>query len=282
MLERREYMRAHQDDIRTALILEPRGFPAMVGALLTPPVNAGSMAGVVFFNNTGYLGMCGHGLMGVVRTLNHLGRLPAGVVRVDTPAGTVSATLTPDGRIEIENVPSFCYRIDAGVEVDGLGRVTGDIAYGGNWFFITEPPGVLLEMANCRELLDVTDRIARALRTTGITGQDGAEIDHVELSGPPHRIDADSRNFVLCPGGEFDRSPCGTGTSAKLASLHARGALLPGEEYRQESITGSLFSARLTERDGELVPALSGRAFITAEATLVFQQGDPFIRGLEL
>jgi proline racemase len=282
MRERREFMRSSQDDLRTALILEPRGFPAMVGALLTPPVNAGSAAGVVFFNNTGYLGMCGHGLIGVVRTLNHLGRLAGGSVRIDTPAGTVSALLAADGRIEIENVASFCYRMDVSVEVDGVGRVTGDVAYGGNWFFITEPPGVPLDMKHTRELLQVTGRIARALRAAGITGQDGAEIDHVELSGPPQRIDADSRNFVLCPGGEFDRSPCGTGTSAKLASLHARGALLPGEEYRQESITGSLFSARLNERDGELVPSLSGRAFITSEAELVFQQGDPFVRGLDL
>ena len=282
MLDRREFMRAYQDTLRRALILEPRGFPAMVGALLTPAVTPGAEAGVVFFNNTGYLGMCGHGLMGVVRTMHHLGRVKNGVVRVDTPAGCVSAQLSSDGVIEIENVPSFCHQIGVTVDVSGAGTLKGDVSYGGNWFFITDVHGVALDLAKAPELLSLTERIAAALREQGITGSHGAEIDHVELSGPPVRIDADSRNFVLCPGGEYDRSPCGTGTSAKLASLHARGALLIGEEYRQESITGSMFVARLDERDGDLIPRLKGRAFVTAESTLVFEDGDPFKTGLDV
>ncbi len=282
MLERREYMRARQDSLRRALILEPRGFPAMVGALLTPPISDDAEAGVVFFNNSGYLGMCGHGLMGVVRTLNHIGRVKNGVVQIDTPAGCVSAQLSEDGVIEIENVPSFCHRIGVSVDVPGVGAVKGDISYGGNWFFITEVHGVPLELGSAPKLLTLTEQIAGALRQQGITGSNRAEIDHVELSGPPVRIDADSRNFVLCPGGEYDRSPCGTGTSAKLASLHARGALLIGEEYRQESITGSLFVARLDERNGELIPRLKGRAFITCESTLVFEDADPFKTGLDV
>ena len=281
MLARREFMRAHQDLLRQGLILEPRGFPAMVGALLTPPVTRGAEAGVVFFNNAGYLGMCGHGLMGVVRTLNYLGRLNDGSVTIDTPAGVVSAQLTAAGEIEIENVASYCYKVGASVSVPGHGTVTGDISYGGNWFFIAEIDSEELELHRSSKLLALTQSIGDALKANGITGADGAEIDHVELSGPPARMDADSRNFVLCPGGEYDRSPCGTGTSAKLASLHARGALLVGEEYRQESITGSLFSARLTERDGKLVPRLKGRAFITSDSVLHFQAGDPFKRGLE-
>jgi proline racemase len=281
MHERREFMRNNQDTLRRGLILEPRGFPAMVGALLTPPVSADSQAGVVFFNNIGYLGMCGHGLMGVARTLQHLGRLSDESVRIDTPVGTVFAQVSPDGPIEIENVASFCYRIGVSVEVAPYGRIKGDIAYGGNWFFITEIPGINLDLRQVPELLALAERIGAELRENNITGQDGAEIDHIELSGRAMRIDADSRNFVLCPGGEYDRSPCGTGTSAKLASLHARGALLVGEHYRQESITGSLFEARLTERGGELVPRLRGRAFITAESTVVFEEGDPFKSGME-
>jgi 4-hydroxyproline epimerase len=235
---------------------------------------------VVFFNNTGYLGMCGHGLMGVVRTLKHLGRLEEGPVRLDTPAGEVAAQLLPDDSIEIENVPSFCHRMGVTLDLPPYGMIQGDVAYGGNWFFICEVPGVSLELQRTRELLTISSRIAETLRKQNITGHGGAEIDHVELSGPPLRIDADSRNFVFCPGGEYDRSPCGTGTSAKLASLHARGALLVGEEYRQESITGSLFAARLVEQGGDLVPKLRGRAYVTAESTIFFQEGDPFRAGL--
>jgi 4-hydroxyproline epimerase len=280
MQERREFMRAEQDTLRCSIILEPRGFPALVGALLTPPVSEDSATGVVFFNNVGYLGMCGHGLIGVVRTLLHLGRIADDHVKIDTPAGTVSARIGQDRGIEIENVASYCHTLGLSVDVPGYGNITGDIAYGGNWFFVTELPGLSLEMAAVPELLRATSAIARALRDQKITGHGGAEIDHIEISGPPMRIDADSRNFVLCPGGEFDRSPCGTGTSAKLATLHAHGNLLIGEEYRQESITGSLFSARLLERDGELIPRIRGRAFITSEATLLLQEGDPFKGGI--
>ena len=279
MAERRAFLLGHQDRLRQAVVCEPRGHDAVVGALLTPPVETGSAAGVVFFNNAGALGMCGHGLIGVVRTLEHLGRLGRGSLRVDTPVGTVGAELDGEGTVTIENVPAYCHARDVAVDVPGLGRVTGDVAWGGNWFFLTELARPPLELANVAALTDLTSRILAALRAQGVTGRDAAEIDHVELFGPPQREDADSRNFVLCPGLAYDRSPCGTGTSAKLAVLAARGTLAPGRRWRQESITGSLFEGWLEEKNGALVPRIRGRAFVTGRATLFFDPSDPFREG---
>ena len=279
MAERRDDLWARLDHLRRAVVHEPRGHDAVVGALLTPPVERGSVAGVIFFNNIGYLGMCGHGLIGVVRTLDFLGRLEPGTVRIDTPVGTVGALLNADGAVTIENVPSFCHARDVAVEVPEIGRVVGDIAYGGNWFFITHLPDHPLELAKLDELTRATRLILAALREQGITGSGGAEIDHVEISAAPSRDDADGKNFVLCPGGAYDRSPCGTGTSAKMAVLHARGELELEERWRQESITGSLFTGWLTRNGEGLIPHIRGRAFITGETTLHFDPGDPFRSG---
>lgn len=276
MSERSEDLRRRFDALRRAVVCEPRGHDALVGALLTPPVVPGSAVGVIFFNNVGYLGMCGHGLMGVVRTLDHLGRLEPGPIRVDTPAGAVSAVLEEDGSVTVRNVPAFCHRTDVAAEVPGLGRIIGDIAYGGNWFFITELAGQPVELANIDELTRVTRLILASLPGQGITGSAGAEIDHVEVSAPPSRPDADGRNFVLCPGGAYDRSPCGTGTSARMACLHARGELAAGEPWRQESVTGSLFTGWLEEGEEGLIPYIRGRAYVTGEATLRFDPRDPF------
>jgi 4-hydroxyproline epimerase len=279
MAERRAFLLREQDHLRQAVVCEPRGHDAVVGALLTPPTREGSAAGVVFFNNAGALSMCGHGLMGLVRTLEFLGRLAPGTVSVDTPAGTVRAELEADGAVTIENVPAHCHDRDVEVDVPGLGLVRGDVAWGGNWFFLTELDGLPLELGNVPRLTDATSRILAALAERGISGRDGARIDHVEVFGPPRRPDADSRNFVLCPGRAWDRSPCGTGTSAKLAALAARGRLAPGQRWRQESLTGSLFEAWLEERDGGLVPCVRGRAFVTAQATLLFDPCDPLREG---
>jgi proline racemase len=279
MAERRAFLLGHQDRLRQAVVCEPRGHDAIVGALLTPPVEAGSQAGVVFFNNAGALGMCGHGLIGVVRTLEFLGRLAPGSLRIDTPVGTVGAELEAEGAVTIENVPAFCHAQDVVVDVPFFGRVTGDVAWGGNWFFLTELEAPALELANAGALTDATSRILEALAAQGITGRDGGAIDHVELFGPPHRKDADSRNFVLCPGLAYDRSPCGTGTSAKLAVLAARGELAPGRRWRQESITGSLFEGWLEEKNGVLVPHIRGRAYVTGRSTLFFDPSDPFREG---
>jgi proline racemase len=257
-------------------VCEPRGHDAIVGALLTPPVNDDSVAGVIFFNDVGYLGMCGHGLIGVTRTLEFLGRMGPGSVRIDTPAGTVGAELAADGTVTVQNVPARRHLADVEIDVPEVGRVKGDVAYGGNWFFITELEEPALDLANRAELLRATTAIRDTLHARGITGSDGALIDHIELGAAPTRGDADSRNFVLCPGAAYDRSPCGTGTSAKMAALHARGELAVGRKYHQESITGSLFTGWLEERGGELVPFIRGSAFVTSRATLLFVPADPF------
>lgn len=277
MQARRHYLEAHHDHLRRAVVCEPRGHDAVVGALLTPPVEEGSLAGVIFFNNVGYLGMCGHGLIGVVRTLADLGRLQGGEVRLDTPVGSVAAELETDGTVTIENVPALCHSLGVRIEVPGLGPLVGDVAWGGNWFFLTHIEDQPLELENLDRLLETTSRIRARLDELGLVGE-GEIIDHVELFGAPTRDDADSRNFVLCPGGEYDRSPCGTGTSAKLAVLHARGELTVGQRWRQESITGSRFVGWLSERDGELIPHIQGKAFITARSTLLFDPDD-FFRG---
>lgn len=279
MAARRDDLAARWDHLRSAVVCEPRGHDAMVGALLTPPVSKGSAAGVIFFNNVGYLGMCGHGTIGVVRTLEHLGRITAGVVHLDTPVGSVSADLATDGAVTIRNVPSYCHARDVAVEVPGLGRVVGDVAYGGNWFFIVHWDRSPLALREVDELTRLTRTMLAALRAQGVTGQAGAEIDHVELSAAPTRADADSRNFVLCPGGAYDRSPCGTGTSARMASLHARGELPLGAHWRQESITGSCFTGWLEGQGGQLIPHVRGTAYITGESTLRFDPTDPFRTG---
>jgi proline racemase len=280
MLEIRESLRREQDALRRAVVCEPRGHDAIVGALLTPPVHEGSLAGVVFFNDVGYLGMCGHGLIGVARTLEHLGRAHPGIMRIDTPAGTVQAELGTHGAVSIRNVASYRYRAGVNVSVPGVGAVQGDVAYGGNWFFLTEMARPALTLANLPELIATAAAIRGALRAQGTTGANAADIDHIELSGPPVQPDADSRNFVLCPGAAYDRSPCGTGTSAKLAVLHARGDLAIGQRWRQESITGGRFTGWIEEGpDGAVVPFIQGRAFITARATLFFDDDDPFRYG---
>ena len=282
MAERRESMRRDQDRLRQAVILEPRGHDAVVGALLTPAVSPGAATGVVFFNDVGYLGMCGHGLIGVVRTLEHLGRIGPGAVCVDTPVGLVRAELARDGSVSLENVPSFVHREEVALEVPGVGAVCGDVAWGGNWFFLTELDGAELTLSRVRELTQATMAIRDALAHAGVTGEHGAPVDHIELFGPPARDDADSRNFVLCPGLAYDRSPCGTGTSAKMATLHARGELRAGERWRQESITGSLFTGWVEERAGTrgVIPHIEGRAFVTGRATLLFDPRDPFRLGI--
>jgi proline racemase len=280
MAERREELDRRFGPLWRGAILEPRGHDALVGALLTPPVSRGAAAGVVFFDNVGPLWMCGHGTIGVVRTLEYLGRIAPGAVRLDTPVGPVGAELGVDGLVTVENVPARCRALDVSVDVPGIGRVVGDVAYGGNWFFLVRPGSEAIEPANGERLRAVTLAIQRALAAHGITGDGGEAVDHVILYGPPGRGDADSRNYVMCPGGAYDRSPCGTGTSAKMASLHARAELAVGVRWRQESITGSLFTGWLEEREGALVPRIQGRAFITGRTTLLFDPRDPFRHGL--
>jgi len=283
MAQRRADMKGRYDRLRRAVICEPRGHEAVVGALLTPPVEQGSVAGVVFFDNAAYLGMCGHGSIGVVRTLEHLGRIGPGKVALDTPAGTIRVELASNGSVTIENVSAKCHALGVEVEVPGMGSVTGDVAYGGNWFFITElEPPLPLELSRVEELTSATKAISAALKKNGVTGAGGQEVDHIILSGRADRPDADSKNFVLCPGEAYDRSPCGTGTSATMAVLHEKGKLLPGSEWRQEGITGSVFTGWLVRRGEDLVPHIRGTAYITGETTLHFDPSDPFRLGIPL
>ncbi|HVF31059.1 MAG TPA: 4-hydroxyproline epimerase [Pyrinomonadaceae bacterium] len=276
--ERLESFRASHDPLRSAIVREPRGHDAIVGALLCDPVDAASAAGVIFFNNVGYLGMCGHGTIGLVRTLEHMGRILAGVHTIETPVGTISAELGEDGSVSITNVPSYRLAKDVTVRVDGFGAVTGDVAYGGNWFFLISDHGLELDLTNLAQLTDFTSRVRSALSAAGITGEGGAEIDHVELFSPTPN--ADSRNFVLCPGIEYDRSPCGTGTSAKLACLFADGKLKEGDVWRQESITGTVFEGRIRTHGGKIIPVITGSAYITAEIELILDSEDPLRFGI--
>ena len=278
--ERLERFRNEFDHFRSATVNEPRGSDAMVGALLCEPSDQSCQAGVIFFNNVGYLNMCGHGTIGLMVTLAHMGRIRQGACRIDTVAGPVDARLNSNGSVTIRNVASRRAATHVPVEAPGIGRVHGDIAWGGNWFFLVGSHGQRLEFERLDELTDFTWRIRQGLGAHGITGDDGGEIDHIELFGPPTAPNADSRNFVLCPGKAYDRSPCGTGTSAKLACLHADGKLAPGEVWRQESIVGSVFEGTVSVIDGKVYPEITGHAYINAEADLVLDERDPFCYGI--
>jgi 4-hydroxyproline epimerase len=280
LAERRTRFREGFDPFRSAVVNEPRGSDVLVGALLCPPADPTCVAGVVFFNNVGCLGMCGHGTIGVAVTLAHLGRIGPGQHRLETPVGVVTFQYDGGNRVTLENVPSYRHARGVTVPVDGSGPVTGDVAWGGNWFFLVGDRGQELELANVERLTDFTWRIRQALTRQGITGAGGEEIDHVELFGPPRTPGADSRNFVLCPGKAYDRSPCGTGTSAKLACLYADGKLQEGQVWRQESILGSIFEGTVRVADGRVIPRITGSAHVTAEATLLLDPTDPFEMGI--
>jgi 4-hydroxyproline epimerase len=280
LAERLERFYSEHDDFRSAVVNEPRGSDALVGALLCEPLDETCVTGVLFFNNVAYLGMCGHGTIGVVATLAHLGRIQPGTHRLETPVGVVVAHLYDNGEVEIANVPSYRHLAGVTVLVADAGPVTGDVAWGGNWFFLVNDHGQQLTLDNLETLTDFTSRIREALARDGITGADGHEIDHVELFGPSEIGGVDSRNFVLCPGKAYDRSPCGTGTSAKLACLFADGKLREGEVWRQESIVGSIFEGTVSVVDGRVHPHIRGAAFITAESELILDPRDPFCMGI--
>jgi 4-hydroxyproline epimerase len=280
MAERLARFRAAHDDFRSAVVNEPRGSDVLVGALLTEPVDPGCAAGVIFFNNVGYLGMCGHGIIGLVVTLAHIDRIGPGEHRLETPVGTVKAILHESGDVTVENVPSYRHARAVTLDVDTYGRVTGDIAWGGNWFFLVDDHHQHITLENVDRLTDCTWNIRQALERDGITGAGGQQIDHIELFGPPLNPKAHSKNFVLCPGKAYDRSPCGTGTSAKLACLAADGKLREGETWRQESIVGSLFEGSFRTAGGCILPSITGTAYVNSKASLIFDPRDPFRMGV--
>lgn len=279
--ERRAIMQRDFDHVRSFAVNEPRGYDALVGALLCEPVDPSCVAGVIFFNNATMLGMCGHGTIGLAVTLAHLGRIGPGVHRVETPVGVVSFELIDANTARINNVASRRTMKAVSVDVPGLGKVTGDVAWGGNWFFLTENAPCPVDLAHLAQLDDAANAIQNAINAAGIMGDDGAPVDHIEIFGPPGAPDAHSRSYVLCSGGAYDRSPCGTGTSAKLACLAADGKLAPGKVWIQESVIGSRFEASYAlGPDGAIMPTITGRAYITGEATLIGDPADPFRYGI--
>lgn len=283
LAERAARLEAEHLDFCASVVLEPRGHDAIIGALLVPPSDPDCVAGVIYFNNLQNLGMCGHATIGLGVTLAHLGRIGPGRHKFETPVGVVEIDLIDANTVSVVNIESYRLAKDVTVEVEGIGPVTGDVAWGGNWFFLVKNSTVALTGANIRPLTDLTLKIRDALEKAGVTGKDGAWIDHIELFGPAEDPSAQSRNFVLCPGGAYDRSPCGTGCSAKLACLAADGALAPGEDYLQESVIGSTYKISYQPGPGGgVIPTITGQAFVTSDANLIFNPADPYRAGIRL
>jgi 4-hydroxyproline epimerase len=280
MAQRLECFRKGYECIRRAVINEPRGSDIVVGALLCRPADPTCAAGVIFFNNVGYLGMCVHGTIGLVVTLAYLGKIGRGEHRIETPVGTIVATWHDAGEVTVVNVPSRRTAANVAVEVPGYGIVRGDVAWGGNWFFLVNDHFMEIGTKNIDALTEFAWAVRQALDKEGVTGPRGEEIDHIEIYGPPSTPDYDSKNFVLCPGKAYDRSPCGTGTSAKLACLYADQKLRPGDVWRQEGIVGSVFEGRVEITNGHILPVIKGSAFVTSEADLILDPHDPFRHGI--
>jgi 4-hydroxyproline epimerase len=280
LAERVQRFRTQFDSYRSAIVNEPRGSDPLVGALLVKPHRPGCTLGVIFFNNVGYLGMCGHGTIGLIASLYHSGALAPGPVSIDTPVGAISAELAADGSVSVANVVSHRAARQHGIKVPGIGTVVGDVAWGGNWFFLVSEHGQTLELSQVEALTDYSWRVRAAVNAQGFP-----LVDHVELFGAPHQPGVHSRNFVLCPGKAYDRSPCGTGTSAKLACLAADGKLAAGDPWVQESVIGSTLVGRFRWHDqvkGEIIPTITGTAHVTGEATLRLDPRDPFCFGIRV
>ena len=283
LAERREVFRSKFDHFRSMVLNEPRGSDVMVGALLVKPSLPNCDYGVIFFNNVGYLGMCGHGTIGLVASLAYQGRLSPGKVRIETPVGVVEAELHQNqggdyaNRVSVRNINAYRTLKNISVVVDGQ-EYSGDVAWGGNWFFLVQNHGLEVGMHNLDALTDLSWKLREELARKKITGTDGAVVDHVELF--THTPQADSQSFVLCPGKAYDRSPCGTGTSAKLACLAAEGKLLPGQVWRQQSVVGSVFEGSIELDGDQVIPTITGEAWVMAEGQLLIDQRDPFKDGI--
>jgi 4-hydroxyproline epimerase len=278
-------LKAEHDSFRAQVLNEPRGSDVLVGALLVAPADPTCQLGVIYFNNVGYLGMCGHGTIGLMASLSYQGRITPGTYRIETPVGVVEATLHPGGtenayanRVSVRNIPAYRHLKQVPVEIDGR-TIHGDVAWGGNWFFLVHDHELEVSLKNLEELTDFAWRVRAAATRQGISGAGGQEIDHVELFASSH--EADSQSFVLCPGKAYDRSPCGTGTSAKLACLHADGKLAEGQVWRQQSVVGSIFEGRVQIQDGKVIPTITGEAWVMAEGQLLVDERDPFGDGIQ-
>jgi 4-hydroxyproline epimerase len=278
LAERVQRFRRDFDAYRSAIVNEPRGSDPLVGALLVQPHHPGCQIGVIYFNNVGYLGMCGHGTIGLIASLHHTGALAPGAIRIDTPVGPVEARLDVAGNVSVVNVVSYRAAHRHAVQVPGIGTVIGDVAWGGNWFFLVAEHSQTIDLAHVDALTGFCSRVREAVNAQGFP-----LVDHVELFAPANQPGAHSRNFVLCPGRAYDRSPCGTGTSAKLACLAADGKLAEGETWVQESVIGSRLAGQYRWQDrarGEIIPTITGTAYVTGEATLRLDPRDPFCWGI--
>jgi 4-hydroxyproline epimerase len=280
LAQRVQIFRQEFDHYRSASVCEPRGSDVIVGALDCQPYDSSCAAAVIFFNNAGYLGMCGHGMIGYITSLAFLGRIDVGQHKIETPVGIVHTELHADGSVSVHNVTAYRHAQHVRIAVPGIGTVSGDIAWGGNWFFLIAEHDQELALARVEQLTDFAWRVRQALEQQSIRGRDNAVIDHIELFAPALAAENHSRNFVLCPGKAYDRSPCGTGTSAKLACLAADGKLAPGEIWRQESIIGSVFEASYQVVADGIRPTIRGRAYVNARSELLLDPKDPFVWGL--
>ena len=281
LLERARLLEEKHLEFCRSVLCEPRGYDAMVGALVVAPVNKQCVTGVIFFNTSKNLGMCGHATLGLLVTLYHLGQISVGVYKIETPVGIVSAQLHDPNSATVINVESYRYKKDISVRVEKFGKITGDIAWGGNWFFLVQNSPISVKIQNIDKLIYFTSATRRALELQKITAPNGEPIDHVELYGKPDNQKAHSKNFVLCSSGDYDRSPCGTGCSAKLACLAEDGLWPENKEWVQESIIGSLYTMRYKWGDDyHIIPTITGSAFITSEATLTFNGLDPYRYGI--
>lgn len=272
------------DAFRSQVLNEPRGSDVLVGALLVPPSDPTCQFGVIYFNNVGYLGMCGHGTIGLVASLSYQGRIQPGVHRIETPVGPVEATLHPaengyPNRVSVRNIPAYRHLAHVSLEIDGR-LIHGDVAWGGNWFFLVHDHGLDVSLHNLEQLTDFSWRVRARLQEKQIRGANGAEIDHVELFASTP--EADSRSFVLCPGKAYDRSPCGTGTSAKLACLLADQRIAEGQVWRQQSVIGSIFEGSVRQIEGQVIPTITGEAWVMAEGVLLVDERDPFADGIRV
>ena len=277
-------LKAHHDDLRRTVLLEPRGSDVLVGAYLVPPADPTCQFGVIYFNNVGYLGMCGHGTIGLIASLAYLGKVQPGVIRVETPVGVVEATLHKNeageypNKVSVQNIPAYRHLTHVPVTVDGK-TIHGDVAYGGNWFFLCHDHGLEVNMQNLEALAEFSWRVREQFTANGITGANGAEVDHVELFASTP--EADSKSFVLCPGKAYDRSPCGTGTSAKLACLYTDGKLKVGQTWKQQSVVGSIFEGSVQLDGDKIIPTITGEAWVMSEGTILVDERDPFGKGIK-
>jgi 4-hydroxyproline epimerase len=281
LAEKAEVFEKNYRDFCGSVLKEPRGNDAYVGALVVDSEESDCAAGVIFFNTVQNLGMCGHGTIGLSATMAHMGLIKPGHHKFETPVGKVAINLKTPNRVSVTNIESYRLLKNVLIEIPSYGPLTGDVAWGGNWFFLVKESPIDIKLENLRELTDLSLQIRKALEIKGITGTQGAWIDHIELYGASESTEANSRSFVLVPSGSYDRSPCGTGCSAKMACLAADGAWPAGKIWIQESVIGSTYALVYEQgQNGRVIVTIEGTAFVTAQVTLIFESQDPFRLGI--